>query len=152
MSTSTAELLNPSPHDLSTFQGRMRHYAKLANHRRDLEADLKSVKEQMAGMEQSLIEEMSLNGIENMRVEGLVIYPTVETHVSKKSDESGATIEVLCETLRQCGLGYMVKDGYSASSLKSKIREWRSEGIEIPPALAGLLNCVDIVTLTTRRV
>jgi hypothetical protein len=45
----------------------------------------------------------------------------------------------------------MVSDGYNASSLKSKVKEYQDQGLEVPESLAGLLNIGEVPRLATRK-
>ena len=130
------------------FQRRMKYFAQLQNARRDLEAALGAVERLAAVMEPGLLEEMSLAGIENLRCVGLTLFPRTDRYVSKCGEVETQTI---CDVLTELGMGYMVKDGYSAQSLKSKVAEWINEGHEVPPRLAGLLNIGTVTRLGSRK-
>lgn len=129
----------------------LRRFAELQLKRRELEDALDVVTKQVAALEPQVLESFVDQGITSANVCGLCCYVKTDLYVSKRADKDGATTEALCEALTEVGLGYMVKDGYSASSLKSKVAEWRKDGVEIPERLAKLLNVGEIIKVQTRK-
>lgn len=145
------DVLNPPGELVSDLPGKMLWYARLAKARREADERVDQIKARMAELDPHLIEEMALHGIEKQTIEGMTIYPTTDFYVSKKADKDGVTQEVLCEALRLSGWGYLVGESYSASSLKAKIKELRSEGKEVPAELVPLLNIGEMTKLATRK-
>lgn len=156
MSTECAEheisfdVLAPAPEQVATFAQKMRWYARLALAKRDAGEHLDRIKARMTELEPHLIEEMQINGVDRQTVDGMTIFPQSDIHVNKKPEKEGVTTDMVCDALRACGCAYMVSEGFSASSLKSKVREWRSEGIELPEALARVVNVFESTKLVTR--
>lgn len=145
------DVLNPPSEAVADFPGKMRWFARLSMARRHADEHLDQIKSRIAELEPHLIEEMAMNGVEQTRIDGLTIYQTTDLIVSKKAEKEGVTTEVLVEALRNCGLAYMIAEGYSASSLKAKVKEWKEEGIELPAALADKINVIEKVKLVTRK-
>lgn len=130
------------------FAERMAEFAALQIRRRDVEAELETIKAKSKVLEADLLEEMSQNGIDNMRCSGLTIYKRTDLYVSKRADVE--TVELVA-VMKSIGLGYLVSEGYSAQSLKSVIREHEKAQTEIPSQLAERLNIGHEVKLATRK-
>lgn len=133
------------------FQERMSLFAQLENMRRDLDEALDRITKRANGMKEHLLEEMALHGIDNMSVHGLSIFSRVDRYVRKKADKDGVTTEVICEVLTEMGRGYLVRNGYSAASLKSLIVEMIVEGDGVPEQLEKLLNIGEKVNLVSQK-
>lgn len=119
------------------FDAAIKRFAQLENYRRVLEEDLEVTKRQLAKLQEQLIDQFADLGLQNARIDGLTIYVRMDRYVSKKKEY---TTEQLCQVLKDVGLGYMVADGYSASSLKAKVAEYARDGIELPSELAEMIN------------
>lgn len=135
-------------HASGDFQERMALFARLENYRRELEEALQWCKQESKKLAEPLMEDMSLHGIQNMNVEGLSVHQRRDFYCNKRG---GVSTEDLCEVLRQHGLEYMVKEGYSASSLKAKIKELVEDGVELPSDLEELLNYGELTRLVTTK-
>ncbi len=147
----TFDLLNPPLETVSDFPSKMRWFAQLSLAKRDADDRLDAIKAKIAELEPHLLEEMAMNGIDRQTVLGLTIFPRTDLVVNKKSDKDGVTTEDVCQAMREAGLGYMISEGYSSASLKSKIKEYREQGVEIPEGLLSKLVVFEKLTLTTRK-
>lgn len=123
-------------------------FVALEIERREHEDKLKVIAERLAKINEPLLDAFADSGIQNAKVNGLTVYVRMDRYCSKKSD---ASTEQVCAALKTCGLGYMVSDGYNAQSLKSKVKEWQDNGVEVPAALSGLLNIGEVPRLATRK-
>lgn len=131
-------------------------FAELEIRRRQLEEQLKSIKRQSDAVELRLLDQMAETGVTSCRVRvdvdgvecSLTLYLKREFFCNKKSEVDP---DYFCEVLKRNGLGYLVKDGYSGASLKSKLAEWRNEGVEIPEELSALMNIHEPYVLRTRK-
>lgn len=130
------------------FAERMAEFAALQIRRRDVEAELETIKAKSKVLEADLLEEMSQNGIDNMRCGGLTIYKRTDLYVTKRADVETAELVAIMKSI---GLGYLVSEGYAPQSLKSVIREHEKAGTEIPEQLAQRLNIGHEVKLATRK-
>jgi hypothetical protein len=146
--TTTAESLLSEALEPGTFQEMLAEFVALERERREHEDRLKIIAERCGVLSPLLIDQFADLGMQNANVEGLTVFVRMDRYVSKRGDVSS---DQVCQALRECGLGYMVSDGYNAQSLKSKVREWQDAGVEVPPTLAGLLNIGEVPRLTTRK-
>lgn len=130
------------------FKSQLARFVQLEAERREHEERLKVIGEEAGKLQAALLDQFADTGIQNAKVSGLTVYVRLDRFVSKKSDVS---TEQVCEALRDAGLSYMVSDGYNAQSLKSKIREYQTEGVEVPQRLSSLLNIGEVARLATRK-
>lgn len=130
------------------FQELLTEFVALEKERREHEDRLKIIQERVGQIQEPLLNHFADTGIQNARVGDLTAYVRMDRYCSKKSE---ASTEAICQVLRESGLGYMVSDGYNASSLKSKIKEYIDNEIEIPESLSSLLNIGEIPRLATRK-
>lgn len=135
---------------------RVAAYARLHRVRRELEDATKAIAAASEKLEPLILEDMAMNGLRNMRVdvgggESMTVMTIDQRFVTKKATRDGVTTDMICETLRQLGMGDMVSEGYSASRLKAKVLEMIDEGVEIPHQLARLINVTEVTKLTTRK-
>lgn len=131
-----------------TFQQKLAEFVGLEKRRRYLEDELKSVEARSGPLQSALLEQFADLGMQSANVDGLCVYVRCDRYVSKRS---GVPTEAVCDALHKCGLGYMVADGYNSMSLKSKIKEYQDQNIEVPPLLAELLNVGETPRLVTRK-
>lgn len=123
-------------------------FTRLENRLRELEEEAARVKAQVGKVGAALMEQFADSGVQSANANGLCVYVRVDRFVSKKG---GVPSQAVCDVLRKVGLAYMVEDGYNASSLKSKIKEYQDEGQEVPPELAELLNIGEVPRLAARK-
>ena len=129
----------------------LRQFAQLQLRRRELEEALEVVTKGITALEPEILEYFADQGIQSANVLGLCCYMKTDFFVSKKADKDGVTTQIVCDAMRDFGLGYMVADGYNAASLKSKIKEWLKEGVEVPERLRSLLNIGETTKIATRK-
>lgn len=130
------------------FKKLLSDFVALEHLRREHEDALEVINKKLEKLSVILIEQFADLGMQNARVDGLTVYIKMNHYVSKRGDVS---TQAVCDELTKCGLGYLVSDGYNAQSLKSKIREYQDQEIEIPPSLAELLNIGEVPKLATRK-
>lgn len=145
------DVLNPPSDVTATLPGKFLWYSRLAQAKREQTELLDQITARMNELEPHLLEEMAANGIERQTVDGMTLFPRTEFYVSKKAEKDGVTTELVIKALRKCGCDYMVSEGYSASSLKAKVKEWRENGVDVPSVLAELLNIGETLKLAARK-
>lgn len=126
----------------------LKRYTELENERRkhaDRTDELAAI---IKPLEEALLEAFAEAGLQNARANGLTVFIRTDRFVSKKGEFS---TEAICEKLKELGCAYMVKEGYSASSLKAKVTEWQNEGVTVPADLAAMLNIGEIARITSRK-
>jgi hypothetical protein len=127
---------------------RLQEFARLALRKRELEAELREVQDQMARLEAELIEEFVATGLQYARVGNLVVYLTQEVYASPANGDH----DRLAEALAKLGLDDLVTSRVDHARLSAWVREMRREGEEIPAELAELIKISEVVRLRTRKV
>lgn len=145
-----ADLAKPGePSPVDSFEAMLNEFAELENERRQLEERLEVIKTRTNTLQEPLLNHFADTGMQNARIKGLTVYVKTDRYVSKRGD---ASTEQVCQVLRDHGLGYIVSEGYNASSLKSKIvKEYIEADVEVPDALAAVLNIGETTKLATRK-
>jgi hypothetical protein len=133
------------------FKSLLAEFVALEKRRRDADDQIDEIKARVAVIEPLLLEEMGELGLTNANIDGLCVFQRTDRYVSKKSEADGVTTLMVVQALRDCGLDYMVSPNYASASLKSKVAEWIVGGIEVPPALAAVLNIGETLRLATRK-
>ena len=141
-----AEADEPVP---PTLQVLLAEFVELENKRRELNDQLDIILERTKVIQPQLIDMFADTGIKNARVGKLTVFIKMNKWCSKKSEVS---TEEVCKVLKECGLGYMVTDGYNPSSLKAKMTEYDVAEVEPPASLAAVLNRGETPQLATRKV
>lgn len=138
----------PVATETSPLSGNLKRYVELSKRLRDVEGETDTIKEQMKSLEEPILEEMGLMGMQNAKIDGVCVYQKTDRYVSKKGEVSTQDV---CVILEQHGLAHLVAPAYSAQSLKAWILEKQVEGVEIPAAILGVLNIGSTVKLATRK-
>lgn len=111
-------------------------YVRLAKRKAELDAELKGVKSQMKGLEDSLITYYTENNVQSLNVDGRTCYLHRQTWASLKDVQAGVA------ALKQAGLGDMVKESCHAGTLSAWVRE-QLEDKDIPADTA--VNLADLL-------
>jgi len=96
----------------------LRDYVALQKTKRNLEAQLKEVVEQLDHVEQHLVPQFLEDGVRSMQVDGHVVYLAQDIYAAPARDRA----EVVA-ALKASGLGQYVSEDYRPQSLKAYIRE-----------------------------
>jgi vacuolar-type H+-ATPase subunit I/STV1 len=103
-------------------QEQLKGFVRLEKRKRELDAELKQVKQQIDDLEQALIPQfIELGGEPSVRVDGLTIWLVQEIYASPINDR-----EEVAHALKLSELGQYVAENYNTNSLTSYVRElWR---------------------------
>lgn len=123
-------------------------FMELEARRRALEEELDAVKAELNILQDQVLDDWADRGWQNAKINGVTVYVAHEFFCSKRA---GVDTQIICDTLRQHGLGNIVAEAYSAQSLKSWVKERLDNGDPIPEPLKSLLNYDSIPRLRTRR-
>lgn len=141
-----AKILSDAINDLP------RAYAKAAKRHRELEAELKATKAEMDRMAQPLLDHFGATGTERVTVDGVTIYLHPDIWPKFKTNEEGEkyTRADVMKALRESGLSDYISETYNAQSFAAYIRELHSTGVELPEALAAVVEPSETYSLRTR--
>lgn len=127
---------------------RVREYVRLRRQQRERQAEVDTIKEAADALEQQLLEEFATDGVQNISVDGNVVY--LRRQLWARVAEGASRDEVI-DGLRRAGLDHFVTEGFNTSTISSWMRELEAEGDELPQELEGLLAPVEKYNVLTRR-
>lgn len=127
-----------------------RQYAELYAAKREAEANLRSIQQEIAAMEPVLRDEMALNGLDSLPLQTEAGKMTVYLHSQVWAKAKGDRAET-CDALEKAGLGEYVSRSFNTMSLSAYVREQLREGQPIEPELAATLNIDEVVGVRARR-
>ena len=129
-----------------TLGQRVNDYAQLVMGIRELEAQLKTHKEELAKREERLLENFSRDGIQNMKTaSGQTVYLNREVFARLVGDTKKAHT-----ALRRASLGDFIKATVNAQTLRAYVREKEESEEEIPKGLRPYIDIAEIYRLRVR--
>lgn len=123
-------------------------YAELQLRLRDSKSESDMLEARAKAIEPRLMERMNIEGCQNLSVKGLTIFRKTNRYVSKAK---GVETEELVAALKDCGMGWLVKDAYNAMQLKSAVIEKIEAGEELPEGIKNLISIGETQCLGTRK-
>jgi hypothetical protein len=128
-----------------------RRFAALVAKKKRAEADLKAAKEEMAELEPMVLQMLTDEGMENLKltVDGdrITLYPhTMLWAFPKEGDRLGVV-----RALKRARLGDFVREDYNTSTFSAWVRERLANGQALPPTIAKVIEIQEQVTLRGRR-
>ena len=124
-----------------------RQYGELLRQKRDLEADLRGVKDRLYALEPLLLDEMQSNQMDKLHLDGQTIY----MHRILTTKAKGGDRSAVVAALKASDLGDLVAEGYNANSLSAWVREHLAAEQPLPPLLAATLDLEEIVSIRGRQ-
>ncbi len=123
---------------MSEIENQLARFVHLADLERELKAKLADVTAERIALEGVLLDHWSNNGITQMRVAGLTVYPQTTLYASAPLD-----------AVREAGLDDLV--GVNSQSLSAFVREKRRLDEPLPEPLAAAIRITEKTSLRTRR-
>jgi vacuolar-type H+-ATPase subunit I/STV1 len=96
----------------------LREFVSLENRKKDLDAELKSVKQQLDDLEEALVPQFIEDGVQRMTVDGRTVSIQQDVYASPLNDR-----EDVVDALKQSELGQYVAENYNTNSLTAFVRE-----------------------------
>jgi len=125
----------------------LKKYAELTKEKTRLNAELNKVKQEMKEIEEEVLEYFAENGIDNIKVNGLTLYPKSQVWASAKTDEE---LKVLIEN----GHADLVEEKVNTHSLSALVREMleqtEQKTLEELPEWTEILNISEKFTIGHR--
>lgn len=132
--------------EASSVIARLKRFAELTMQKRDLEAQLRPIEEELRELEEPTIEDMALEGMQSMNVDGQCLYRQREFFARLKPDiDKDAALTRLMEA------GYAHCLGLSWQTLKALAKEWSEEGTEPPAIIKELCEVGEVFRLRCRK-
>ncbi len=129
-----------------TLGQRVNDYAQLVMGIRELEAQLKTHKEEMARKEERLLNAFAHDGIQNMKTaSGQTVYLNREVFARLVGDTKKAHT-----ALRRAGLGDFIKATVNAQTLRAYVREKKESEEELPKGLQPYIDVAEVYRLRVR--
>jgi len=128
-----------------------RKVARLIAKKRSLEDDLRTVKDQIAEAEPTLLNalmEEQMNRL-HVTVDGQQITLYIRRIMWAKPKDGDR--EALAGTLKRCGMASFVTENYNSNSLSAYVRERLANGVDLQPTLKAALNLEEVVSIQGRR-
>ena len=122
-------------------------YLELHKKRKELEAELDTVKEQMAGMESTIIDEFDTVGVESIKINGHTIYKRTMLWAGAIDGD----YDTPCRAMKRNGMKDFVHQRFNVQQLSSYIRELDRNGEEIPKWLADKIRVTERVNIQVRK-
>ena len=99
---------------------KLKTYAKMLKKKNELEAELKSVKGKMSDIEDDILDYFAENGVDQIRVDGVTLYPRSQLWASAKT-------ETEMKILAEHGHQDLVEEKVNTHRLSALIREMLQE-------------------------
>lgn len=108
-----------------TMKDQLDAFVKLTKTKRDLDAELRAVKNEIAGVETDLIDRMADLGVSRIGHDqsGMTVYLRRQVRVKNMGDDRGAA----CAALKAAGLGSFVAESFNLNTLSAYFREQLDE-------------------------
>ncbi len=100
----------------------LREFVSLENRKKDLDAELKAVKQQLDELEDALIPQFIEDGVQRMTVDGRTVSIQQDMYASPLNDR-----DEVVDALKQSELGQYVAENYNSNSLTAFVREVKRE-------------------------
>jgi hypothetical protein len=125
----------------------LKRFVALEERRRQLEAEIDSIKAEAADLEQRLLPQFEQSGMERVAIDGRTVYVERKLWASAKNGDKQA----LCKALKRARLSEFVQETFNSQSLSALVREWDRDGRPMPPSLREVLEVSEVFKLRTRR-
>ena len=123
----------------------LEEYLDLEDHKKQLEFDLRMVKDRMATLEQDVLEDMAINGVDRIAIKGRAISPRRSVVANIRSKEAAI------EAIRKAGLNEYLGESYNANQISAYLRECDAEGRALPEEFKGAIEPYEKVQLSVRN-
>lgn len=115
-------------------------YAALTKEKGELNAALNGVTRRMGELEPTVLDYFAQHGVNQVRVEGVTLYPLRQQFARMKPDTDRDTAS---QALRDAGLGDYVSETFNLNSLSAFFREAERNGEELHPAVHAAFDVID---------
>ena len=96
----------------------LREFVSLENRKKGLDAELKSVKQQLDDLEEALVPQFIEDGVQRMTIDGRTVSIQQDVYASPLNDR-----EDVVDALKQSELAQYVAENYNTNSLTAFVRE-----------------------------
>jgi hypothetical protein len=100
----------------------LREFVSMENRKKELDAELKAVKQQLDDLEEALVPQFIEDGVQRMTVDGRTVSIQQDVYASPLNDR-----EDVVDALKQSELGQYVAENYNTNSLTAFVRELKRD-------------------------
>lgn len=125
----------------------LKRYTELVSRKRELEAELRALQDEINGLEPVLVEQMLEAGVQHLRLNGQTVYLQQEIWASPVDGD----YDRLCDALERAGLGDMVVRRVHNNTLSAWVRELRKVGEEMPEEVKPYIKVSETYRLRVRK-
>lgn len=126
-------------------------YASVIAAKRKLEDQLRSAKDEIASLEESMRNMMQENSIDRLPVTVGNEKITLYLHRQLWAKPKGGDKNELLRVLKTCGLSDLVQEAYNSNSLSAYVRERLASGQDLQPTLDKALFLDEVISVRGRR-
>lgn len=135
---------------MSEFVERVKKYVGLMREAKRLNDEAEAAKADASELEAVLREEFAAAGMQNMTVDGAVVF----LHRQLWANAESGKMPDLCKALKARGDGALVKEAVNTQTLSAYAREFERNADDlpiIPEGLEGLIRCDDRITVRVKE-
>jgi hypothetical protein len=125
----------------------LKRFVALEERRRQLEAEVDTIKAEAAELEQLLLPQFEQEGFEKVSIDGRTVYVERKLWAKAKDGNKAA----VCKALKRARLGDYVEETFNTNSLSAYVRDLDREDRPLPPSLREVLEVSEVFKLRTRR-
>lgn len=125
----------------------LKRFVALEERRRQLEAEVDTIKAETADLESRLLPQFEQAGYEKISIDGRTVYIERKLWAKAKNGDKSA----VCKALKRCRLGDYVEETFNTNSLSAYVRELDREERPLSPSLAAVLEVSEVFKLRTRK-
>ena len=125
----------------------LKRFVALEEQRRQLEAEVDTIKAEAAELEGRLLPQFEQSGTERIAIDGRTVYVERKLWAKAKDGDKPA----VCKALKRARLGDYVEETFNTNSLSAYVRELDREERPLPPSLREVLEVSEVYKLRTRR-
>lgn len=124
-------------------------FRRLTEQKRNVEAELKSLNEQLRELQDEAIDAMLDDGVSSVKIEGYTVYISSQVSASPADGNEDA----MCDALVAAEYGDLVKRTVHRSRLASFVKDFRNENdeIDLPPGLRETIKVTEFHRLQMRK-
>lgn len=123
-----------------------KQYSTLLTEKKQAEAVLRTLKEEIARLEPLVLDEMRSHQMDKLNLDGHTLYIHRILITKPKSER-----EEVVEALRTAGLDDLLAENYNANQLSAYVRDVLASGEELPSTLSAAVDVEEIVSVRGRQ-
>ena len=130
-------------------------FAELYNRKRDLDAEVKRVEEEMKVLEGPLMEQFASDGISSVKIGGQTVYLHSQLWaklIVRDGEDRDAAKERALNALKAAQLEDFVEESYNSNRLSAYLRELKQQGKPMPEEFEGAIEGITQFSLRARKV